>query len=261
MRAVSAYKLPAEILEFCDVARRIVREELHAAGAGMPGHPGHAYGMRELPVDLRAVFKPEVAERYQKISRDTGLWYLMVPEAVRRLGPVDAGAGRDPRAVLYYSPVMLPFANVANILYECKGRSGRALPQAGDRRREDHRFAQTEAERRLRPRRHDADARGAKDGKDWVLNGTKMWISDADESDFLMVQAVTDPEKRQRGGITMFLVDRKNPGAARGGARPAHLARDRGQRSTSSTSTTCRVPRRGRARRSRQGLHAGAEAG
>jgi acyl-CoA dehydrogenase len=27
-----------------------------------------------------------------------------------------------------------------------------------------------------------------------------------------MVQAVTDPEKRQRGGITMFLVDRNNPG-------------------------------------------------
>jgi acyl-CoA dehydrogenase len=39
-----------------------------------------------------------------------------------------------------------------------------------------------------------------------------MWISMAAESDFLLVQAVTDPETRQRGGITMFLVDRDNPG-------------------------------------------------
>jgi acyl-CoA dehydrogenase len=51
-----------------------------------------------------------------------------------------------------------------------------------------------------------------KDGKHWVLNGTKMWISMAAESDIMMVQAVTDAEKRQRGGITMFLVDRHDPG-------------------------------------------------
>jgi acyl-CoA dehydrogenase len=39
-----------------------------------------------------------------------------------------------------------------------------------------------------------------------------MWISMAHESDILMVQAVTDSAKRQKGGITMFLVDRRNPG-------------------------------------------------
>jgi acyl-CoA dehydrogenase len=39
-----------------------------------------------------------------------------------------------------------------------------------------------------------------------------MWISGAAEADFLLVQAVTDPEKRQRGGITMFIVERDNPG-------------------------------------------------
>jgi acyl-CoA dehydrogenase len=34
----------------------------------------------------------------------------------------------------------------------------------------------------------------------------------AAESDLMLVQAVTDPDKRQRGGITMFLVERSNPG-------------------------------------------------
>jgi acyl-CoA dehydrogenase len=51
-----------------------------------------------------------------------------------------------------------------------------------------------------------------RDGDEWVINGTKMWISMAAESDVIMLQAVTDNDKRQRGGITMFLVDRNNPG-------------------------------------------------
>src|SRR5690606_11819232 len=54
--------------------------------------------------------------------------------------------------------------------------------------------------------------KAVKDGTDWVINGTKMWISNANECDLLMVQAVRDAAKRQRGGITMFLVDRQTPG-------------------------------------------------
>ena len=50
------------------------------------------------------------------------------------------------------------------------------------------------------------------DGDDWVLNGTKTFISGAASADYILVQAVTDPEKRQRGGITMFIVDNPSPG-------------------------------------------------
>ena len=51
-----------------------------------------------------------------------------------------------------------------------------------------------------------------KDGTDWVLNGTKKWIGKADWADFLIVAAVTDPEKGVRGGMTAFLVDRDTTG-------------------------------------------------
>jgi acyl-CoA dehydrogenase len=46
----------------------------------------------------------------------------------------------------------------------------------------------------------------------WVLDGRKHFINGGDKADFIMLMAVTDPEKRARGGITAFLVDRGTPG-------------------------------------------------
>ncbi|MGO4852335.1 acyl-CoA dehydrogenase family protein [Phaeovulum sp. W22_SRMD_FR3] len=50
------------------------------------------------------------------------------------------------------------------------------------------------------------------DGDSWVLNGTKHFISDGDIADYVIVMAVTDAEKRARGGITLLLVDKNTPG-------------------------------------------------
>ncbi|MEZ5938858.1 MAG: acyl-CoA dehydrogenase family protein [Hyphomonadaceae bacterium] len=54
--------------------------------------------------------------------------------------------------------------------------------------------------------------RAARDGNDWIINGRKIWISRAAEADFTILMAVTDKEKRARGGISAFLVDRGTPG-------------------------------------------------
>src|SRR4249919_3984647 len=43
-----------------------------------------------------------------------------------------------------------------------------------------------------------------RDGDAWVLNGVKRWITNAGESEFYTVMAVTDPEKKTRGGISAF---------------------------------------------------------
>lgn len=51
-----------------------------------------------------------------------------------------------------------------------------------------------------------------RDGAGWVLNGTKLWSSRMAIADFAVVMAVTDKEKRGRGGISLFIVDRDNPG-------------------------------------------------
>jgi acyl-CoA dehydrogenase len=49
-------------------------------------------------------------------------------------------------------------------------------------------------------------------GDRWVLNGRKHFISGGHVADCIMVIAVTDKEKRARGGITAFLVDKDTPG-------------------------------------------------
>ncbi len=49
-----------------------------------------------------------------------------------------------------------------------------------------------------------------KDGR-WVLNGRKLWITNANESSIFLVFANVDPSKGYRG-ITAFLVERSFPG-------------------------------------------------
>jgi isovaleryl-CoA dehydrogenase len=53
--------------------------------------------------------------------------------------------------------------------------------------------------------------RAEKRGDRYVLNGTKMWITNGPDADTLVVYAKTDPEARQHG-ITAFIVEKDFPG-------------------------------------------------
>lgn len=50
-----------------------------------------------------------------------------------------------------------------------------------------------------------------KDGDSYVINGSKMWISNADVADCLLVYAKTDPSKGAKG-MSCFIVDTNLPG-------------------------------------------------
>jgi alkylation response protein AidB-like acyl-CoA dehydrogenase len=53
--------------------------------------------------------------------------------------------------------------------------------------------------------------RAVRDGSDWVLNGSKMWITNANAADLAVVYAKTDPTAGHRG-VTAFVVPTHTPG-------------------------------------------------
>jgi acyl-CoA dehydrogenase len=71
-------------------------------------------------------------------------------------------------------------------------------------------FAQTEPDAGADPA--SMRTRAVRTGTDYIINGTKRFITHADKADFAQVMAVTDPAKGARGGISCFLVDMDTPG-------------------------------------------------
>lgn len=53
--------------------------------------------------------------------------------------------------------------------------------------------------------------KAVRDGDDWVINGTKQWISNAVYADYCMLFAITNPElfAQRKGGISCFFIDTK----------------------------------------------------
>jgi acyl-CoA dehydrogenase len=203
------YGLPSEIRQIRDVARRIVEEELLPREKEYLLSPERAHGRKEI-LNLRAVYPADLIEKWEKLSKDSGLWYFLIPEEHGGMG-LSLLAQVVVWEQFNYSYVPFPFANVPSILYLCKDEQVDKYLTPVIHGTKTTAFAQTEPNAGSDPGGM-MKTKAVKDGADWVINGTKMWISNAADSDILLVLAVTDPEKRQRGGITMFLVDRHNPG-------------------------------------------------
>jgi alkylation response protein AidB-like acyl-CoA dehydrogenase len=54
--------------------------------------------------------------------------------------------------------------------------------------------------------------RAVEDGDDFVINGQKIWTSQAHYADWMFLLARTDPEAPKHRGISYFLIDMKTPG-------------------------------------------------
>ncbi len=57
--------------------------------------------------------------------------------------------------------------------------------------------------------------RAVRDGDQWVLDGVKRWITNAGESEYYTVIAVTDPDARSHG-ISAFVVEKSDAGVSFG---------------------------------------------
>ena len=160
----------------------------------------------EVPEEVAAAIKAKTIE--------LGFYACNFPESVGGAGLghldfalVERELGRGSMALTHF------FGRPQNILMACEGEQVERYLLPAVRGERMDALAMTEPDA-------GSDVRGMKcaavrDGGDWVLNGTKHFISGADHADFLIVFVATGEDQTPRGPkkrITTFLVDRGRPG-------------------------------------------------
>ena len=210
--------LPPQLEAFKNTVRQIVREECVPLEAEYLAHPpqegvddGGPRGIAEALMGIVGTLPGETWERLTRISKETGIFTSFVPEEYGGGGMGALGHVMLEEEV-HKSIVQLPTSPVPMMMIgACTTEQEERYLYPAIQGQLHYAFAQTEPQAGSDPGGM-MQTRAVADGDDWILNGTKTFISGAASADFLLVQAVTDPEKRQRGGITMFLVDNPTPG-------------------------------------------------
>lgn len=169
----------------------------------------------QMPLEARKLQGAEITPHDllpgTRAAKEVGLWGLTLPEA---LGGAKLTVTQQLAVIEENFQCLVPLrfgGQVPPFLFNATGaQKARYLdPILEDRLR--YAFAQTEPSGGADPG-NAIQTRAVKRGDKWVINGTKVFISSVGPAEVIFVVAVTDPAKRQHGGISMFAVDKANPG-------------------------------------------------
>jgi acyl-CoA dehydrogenase len=170
------------------------------------------YLQSRLPGANRPRLTDAQRQRLRDVSKDLGLWGLDAPEDLgghdlptRTMAAVHEELGRTcvPFVLPPDSPNLRMLQAVGTVAQKAKylqpyieGRMSSAIaisePGAGG----DPAGMKT---------------RAVLEGEHWVINGRKIWITNASTADFIIVMARVGNDQRQ-GGITSFIVEKGTPG-------------------------------------------------
>jgi acyl-CoA dehydrogenase len=196
------FKLSEEQTMVVDMVRRFVREEI------LPLEDKLDPDSDELPEDDH--------NRLIKVVKDMGLYGLDIPP--------DYG-GPDIDMVTRTLIAIEMSQHRAGLYAPCYGVFGGAglaqLFEANEDQKRRYLYPTLKGEKKVffglsepsggsDPARA-IQTRAIRDGKDWIINGQKLWISGADKADYGLLFARTDSEKG-RSGITCFIVETHWPG-------------------------------------------------
>ena len=210
--------LPPELDALKNTIRQVVKDECvpleahYLANPPMEGQDdGGPRGIAQAVLGIVGTLDKEKWGRLNNISKQTGIYTSFVPEEYG-----GGGMGALGHVVLdeevHKSIVQLPTSPVPMMMFgACTPEQEQRYLHPAIQGDLQYAFGQTEPEAGSDPGGM-MQTRAVKDGDDWVINGSKMFISGAATADFILLQAVTDPERRQRGGITMFIIDNPTPG-------------------------------------------------
>ena len=169
----------------------------------------------EAEVERTGVLRPELIAELKAKAIEAGLYAANMPEEV-------GGAGLDTVTWLLYEKE-LGRANYA-LHWTCVARPSNILCAGTEEQREKYLYPCIRGEKSdclaMTEPGAGSDLRGMKatavqDGDDWVLNGTKHFISHADIADFAIVFMASGEEDGPRGKrkkITAFFVDKGTKG-------------------------------------------------
>ena len=208
-----AFTLPPELQELKLLAREIVdRECIPLEGEFLADQCPDGQGVNHGQYEIDGSLPAGTWDRLRAISEQSGLYRACLPEEIGGMGFGVLGAVVLAEEI-NRSIVELPTALLPPVLLECNPEQTERYLEPIIDRRSAVAFAQTEPDAGSDPG-NGMRTRARPDGDGWILNGVKTFITDADHATTIMTLAVTDESKRQRGGITMFLVDRDSPGVS-----------------------------------------------
>ena len=198
------FELSEEDRMLKDLVHKFVRDELMPLEAGVLAREAEGKGLGIGPAEHK---------RIDDVSRTLGLWGLDAPKDVGGMDlPNVAMVGVNEEIAYSVTPYTLPpdSPNLRMLMATVTERQREAYLAPYVRGETISAIGISEPGAGSDPAA--MITRAERDGEDWVLNGRKIWTSRAAEADFTIVMAITDKEKRARGGISAFLVDRGTKG-------------------------------------------------
>src|SRR6266480_2949803 len=187
------YVIPQEHLDFCATIGQIAREKIAPRSAEIDEKAEYPWDVRRLLSEHVILGLPFGTE-----YGGTGTGTLMLNMAVEQIAKVDASCAL---ILMVQELGTLPIQ-----LFGSDELKERLLPRCATGEWSPA-FALSEPEAGSDPAGMKTTA--VQDGDEWVINGTKNWISNLGIADFYICFAVTDRESRR---LTAFVVEADRPG-------------------------------------------------
>jgi alkylation response protein AidB-like acyl-CoA dehydrogenase len=190
------YTIPQEYLDFRDTIRQIAQERIAPRAAEIDEKAEYPHDLRELLSEHDVLGLP-----FESEYGGTGTGTLMLNIAVEEIAKACASTAL---ILMVQELGTLPIK-----LFGTEELKQRFLPRCASGEWSSA-FALSEPDAGSDP--GGMRTKAVRDGDEWVIDGTKNWITNLGIADFYIVFAVTDQAAGHSRGITAFVVEADRPG-------------------------------------------------
>ena len=218
------YQLPEEHLAIREAVRAVCTDKVapHAAEVDeTASFPSASYDALRA-ADFHA---PHIPDQYGGAGADALATVIVIEEIARACASTSL------------IPAVNKLGTMPLLLAASEDVKQRYLPPVA---RGDAMFSYGLSEREAGSDTASMTTRAVRDGDDWVLSGQKSWITNAGESEYYTVMAVTDQDAGRGRGITAFVVEKSDTGFSVGA--PERKLGVKGSPTAELLFDKCRIP-------------------